>query len=566
MLDTVIQIGRTFRMAGTIRQHRYVASAYDPKSKLDITYVSIPVSGKFKFAKHKINAIDETTIHKKLFFLRYQTSDSDSATKTLFGDIYRFLKKGGKEGGNYRTKQRSGFSSIERAEEDAREINDATITAFREAFLENTHIVEKALDSAENVFLHFDFSGKHWYELPGVLDAINKQMARRFASVHPGTGLYTFDKTLYRSICSGDDKNDIQFPDFLSSGKHRSAAFTEEEMKDLFFGINYSETPLVSEWDTRSSIKIIVLPKGNQLTADDLDRFSNRDLNEKNLLERHAEFDIDRLFSPFAWEVPENIVSFDVLFCKAGSNVDSDVLDIPSVQRSHLEQVHERIRKARIAVGEQQKKEQGVEPPRRNLIWSFYSIFGDHSEKYQRHLFKVLPQIFMGTYKRDDVLLSAFIEKVEYNIRNGSPNHNLLKYDYFFLTNIQTSNGGPTMNKMQTSKSYKAGLLLGKLAQPVSWEINSFEKNYVGLLSRRIANTDGLIKFANFVNEKLAIHGRATASRKVAWTELASLLANLTESEYNKNYCAFGFFESYFAYKPKPEAEEANVTTESANS
>lgn len=565
MLDTVIQIGRTFRMAGTIRQHRYIASPYNPKSKLDITYVSIPVSVKFKFGRHKINAIDETTIHKKLFFLRYQTSDNDAATKTLFGDICRFLKKGGKEGGNYRSKRRSGFSSFERAEKDAREINDATITAFREAFLENTHIVEKALDSAENVFLHFDFSGKHWYELPRVLDAINKQMARRFASVHPGTGLYTFDKTLYRSICSGDDKNDIQFPDFLSSGKHRSAAFTEEEMKDLFFGINYSETPLVSEWDTRSSIKIIVLPKGNQLTADDLDRFSNRDLNEKNLLERHAEFDIDRLFSPFAWEVPENIMSFDVLFCKAGSNVDSDVLDIPSVQRSHLEQVHERIRKARIAIGEQQKKEQGLEPPRRNLIWSFYSIFGDHSEKYQRHLFKVLPQIFMGTYKRDDVLLSAFIEKVEYNIRNGSPNFNLLKYDYFFLTNIQTSNGGPTMDEMKNSKSYKAGVLLGQLAQPLDRKIASFEKNYVGLLSRRIADKAGLVKLKTFMDEKLAIHDVAYPNLKAASVELAKLVSEIPGSEYNKNHCAFGFFESYFSYRPKPEPEQSDSPIDIAN-
>ncbi len=548
MLDTVLQIGRTFRTANTIKQHRYIASPYNPKSKQEITYVSIPVSSTFKFSRPKVGGIDETTIHKKLFFLRYQTSDNDSATKTLFGDIYRFLKKGGKEGGNYRSKRRSGFSSFERAEEDAGEINDATITAFREAFLENTDMVEKALDSAETVYLHFDFSGKHWYELPGVLDAINKQMARKFASVHGDTGLYTFDKTLYRSICSGDEKNDVQFPDFLSAGKHRSASFTEEQMKDLFFGINYSETPLVSDYETKSSIKIVVLPKGEQLTADDLERFSQRDLTEKNLIQQHVEFDIDRLFSPFLWEVPENIVSFDVLFCKTGANVDSDVLDIPSVQRSHLEQIHETIRKARLSVEEQQKMELGVEPQRRNLIWTFYSIFGDNSQKYQRHLFKVLPQIYRGIYKRDEVLLSAFIEKIEFNTRSETRNFNFLKYDYYFLINIQSSNGGSTMDDLHNSKSYKAGLLLGKLAQPVSWEIKSFEKNYVGLLSRRIADTNGLIKLANFVNERLAIHDVAYPNLKADSVELAKIVSDIPESEYNKNYCAFGFFESYFAY------------------
>ena len=70
------------------------------------------------------------------------------------------------------------------------------------------------------------------------------------------------------------------------------------------------------------------------------------------------------------------------------------------------------------------------------------------------------------------------------------------------------------------SNSYKAGKLLGQLAQPVSWEIKSFEKNYVGLLSRRISDKEGLIAFSNFINEKLAIHERAYPSLKDKFIEL----------------------------------------------
>ena len=114
------------------------------------------------------------------------------------------------------------------------------------------------------------------------------------------------------------------------------------------------------------------------------------------------------------------------------------------------------------------------------------------------------------------------------------------------------------MEEMKNSKSYKAGKLLGTLAQPVSWEIKSFEKNYVGLLSRRISDMQGLIGFANFINEKLAIHERAYPSLKEKYGELANLLGELNQREYHRDYCAFGFFEGYFAKFEKPEKQGEN--------
>jgi hypothetical protein len=189
------------------------------------------------------------------------------------------------------------------------------------------------------------------------------------------------------------------------------------------------------------------------------------------------------------------------------------------------------------------------------------NILGDgtkSNKKYQSHLYKVLPQIYTGTYYNDAILLPALIEKTEFNIRDPEKSKfirsivNNLKYDFNFLTNIQNTipEGGELM-KIQESQSYKIGLLLGKLAEQfAAWRddcpIKSFEKSYVGTLSRRITTLEDLIRFKRFIEEKLVIHERNFKSVKDTSYELAQAVKNFS-GRYDKNECAFGFFESYFA-------------------
>ena len=118
---------------------------------------------------------------------------------------------------------------------------------------------------------------------------------------------------------------------------------------------------------------------------------------------------------------------------------------------------------------------------------------------------------------------------------------------------------------MTDSNSYQIGKLLGQLAQPVGWEIKSFEKNYVGLLSRRIADKEGLIAFSNFINEKLAIHERAYPSLKQKFIELTQLLSGMRDADYHRDYCAFGFFEGYFGKPDIPVRPDDSATSESQN-
>jgi hypothetical protein len=100
------------------------------------------------------------------------------------------------------------------------------------------------------------------------------------------------------------------------------------------------------------------------------------------------------------------------------------------------------------------------------------------------------------------------------------------------------------------------------MSKPIAQTIKSFEKAYVGNISRRISNIDDLIEFANYLNEKLIIHEKGYPNIKEASKELTELIDYFPNKEkYNKNYCALGFFETYYTYyKSESSTENAEET------
>lgn len=596
MLETLLQIGKSLRQSKRLRHHRYIKRAPLSDKKTTVVYYSLPVRDDFSFDLNNITPItDEDFIRYQLFYLAYKSSDADSLMKYIWGDIlYGSIK--GKEQGYYRMenpriKNAFGSSSFVRGTEDAKRFAGTAIEKFRTSFAGSREWIESFLKEQGNermCFLHFPFQGqhKHWYEFEGELEAINNKLLDDFVAKQ--NNQIVLRKSLYKTLAS-PEKN-LPFPNFTAENMYKAKAFeSADEVLDLLYAINYSTKATLSERD----IKIIILPRGEGLTADQLENFFERERDEKKSNAKKADeqgtaedkllvsqqskslddlldsLDFDPLIPRVLFETGSNIKSFDFIFSKAGgvSAPDVDMIELVGLQKSHLRTIREQIVKVRRDVEAKRsaliksKKELSPMEVRR----SFLNILGDvttDKKKYQSHLLKVLPQIYSGTYTRDDLLLPAFIEKAEYNIRSENPNYNLLKFDYEFLTRLRKG-GDKEMEAMHDSNSYKAGKLLGQLAQPVSWEIKSFEKNYVGLLSRRISDKQGLIAFANFLSEKLAIHERAYPSLKEKFVELSKLLSEIGEVNYHRDYCAFGFFEGYFGKPDIPVKTSKTVNTES---
>jgi hypothetical protein len=418
--------------------------------------------------------------------------------------------------------------------------------------------------SSGSVFLHFEFEGgKQWYEFEDEFKAIKSKILSEF--VENTSYGKVLKKTLYKTLCSGDDKNDIQFPKFTNKNKHKVKSFNDDSLEDLFYAIDFTSK---GRFIKGTDIKRIVLPLGENLQAEDyIDFLQNKD--EGQVLNKNMAIE-EPLFS-FLEDTKSSITSFDLIFCKKGAGVgtpDTDLIEISGIEKSKLQMTMKRIGDISSSLMAERKT---YLKTKKDLFDfkienSFQNILGTPqydektkkvsikvNPKYESHLLKVLPKIYTDTYTHDEILLPAFIQNVEYSVRSGDEKFTFLQFDLKFLYKIQNSNN-EKFTDMISSESYQIGLLLGSLSKNLTLEINSFEKNYVGTLLRRIGNLSDFIKMKNDVEQKLIMHDKTKYTFQISY-DLAQKVKEFN-GFYDKEECAFGFFESYFKPIVKKENQE----------
>jgi hypothetical protein len=258
------------------------------------------------------------------------------------------------------------------------------------------------------------------------------------------------------------------------------------------------------------------------------------------------------------------------------SSPDSDLIELSGIEKSKLRQTKERIQQISSEVNQERKSFLRTEKELKPLTidYSFLSILGNPqldsktgklsikpNPKYQSHLLKVVPLIYSDNYSHDEILLPCFIQNVEFSIRAGDSRFSFLKFDLKFLLKIQNT-GSNRFMEITSSESYQIGLRLGEMAKNLSLEINSFEKNYVGNLTRRIGTLADFIKLKNEIEQKLIMHDKAQYTFRISH-DLAQKIKEF-KSRYDKEECAFGFLESYFKPWSKKEATDT-VETNSTN-
>jgi len=414
------------------------------------------------------------------------------------------------------------------------------------------------------IFIHFNFeSNNHWYNFNEEFAIIKNAIFKGFAEeIQIDKNLHSkefvLNKTLYKTLCSGDNKNDIQFPKFKNTNKYKSRFFNKDEINDLFYAINYSKTGLINIYGT--DIKIIVLPHGINLDGQDYFNFLE---NRNEQFVRNANKNNEEpLFFGFENESEQHITSFDFIFSKRGglSSPDVDLLELSGIEKSTLKSARQRIRKIAREVHLKKITKLNIT---KDLPWptisrAYINILGNPQKdksgkvkfkvnpKYNSHILKVLPKIYTQNYKTDTILLSALISNAEFSIREGDNKFIFLKYDLEFLFKIQNTKTDKFMELVE-SNSFKIGALLGNLAKNFSGKnspINSFEKNYVGNLSRRIGTLGDFVKLKNDIEQKLVMHEKTQFTFLIS-DELSQLLKEF-KGRYDKDACAFGFFDSYF--------------------
>ena len=539
-LDTIIAIGNKIRTdldkKESLTYHRYVKKAPVNNSKTQYSYFEVDVNDSYVIDWSSLKPItDEDFISNNLFYLRFKTGEADSLVKYIFGDICSdYFKPDDPEN------KAKGFqvNSFLRGKEDALKISNNNINSFRKSLNEIMPVILKLIETNKNCFIHFNFAGKIWYELEDVFADIETYLITNF--IKEEDGQISLSSYLTRTLIDSQGS----LPDFNHSNTYKCRSFKNtDDVIDLIYGLDFQQRHKIRQ----NELMINMLPKG-KLGAKDIIRFfeekSKYDYKNQKLE------DIDPFIEPVVGDI-DNIEKYDIIFSKQSKPIGIDLIEITDIDQNLLRLVRDKIQNAKKTIGRPI-----------TLGYAIKLIFEE--KKYTSHLLRILPLIYRDAYYTDEALLPAFLQKVEYSIRHGEAKFNSLKDYYYFLLMIQKNNN--TM-EIKESKSYLLGQRLGIMAEPfAAWRkdcpIKSFEKSYIGSLSRRISNLDDLVELANYLNEKLLIHNKAFPSIKQAYSELISLLdAFKKEEKYNRHYCELGFFESYYhTYKEQTTNQEIETT------
>ena len=430
------------------------------------------------------------------------------------------------------------------------------------------------LNSA-SIFLHFSYEDsngneKSWYDFSNTLELVIREMQKKYVDDKNKERL-VLKKSLWPTICSGDDKNDIQFPNFDLENRYKTRVFTESEIEDLFYGDEYAKKN--GKRISDSKYKLIVLPCGDNLKAEDLKLFQEK-RNEPAIVSAN-EYKDDLISSIL--EDSSTFTSFDFIFAKKERTKADDtyLMEISNITLSALNRVNKRNKEIADKVYAERNKEIKIDKLERNkekkedyspICNSFRNLLGDvqmnnttgkaeivASKKYESHILKVLPLIYKEDYYNDPYLLHSFVTNVESATRLGDGSFwcKILKYDLMFILSIQNNKQNKFM-EITNSCSFKLGFKIGKMAQPLRF-IGSFEKNYVGLLSRRVSTKEDCIRFVTDLCQKLVMHDSVWS---VMSAEVIDDLARLPEDKYDKDELSFGFLDGYFKYEPTDKKKD----------
>ncbi len=411
------------------------------------------------------------------------------------------------------------------------------------------------------VFLHFDFvGGKHWYHFKEPFQFItNKLNAELIEIISENNGDEKFIvpfKSIYRTLCSGDKKNDIQTPGFTMNARKNSFFF---KSKDQFEDFLHTGSILNKRFRTlkNTDIALFVYPivtKGEQFSVKEFEEFFFEKKDERRLTAEPL--------IPFFDNKTIKFTRFDFVFADTSGNTVNDLIEISGLDKSTLYRIGTRIEDISIELSKDWKKETNSEKEfyfkiENSLLDIMGSYFYDDKKGtatiksnngYKGHLIKTLPLIYSENYYSDEVLLPNVIAKIELAARSGDKTgcFTRLRYALQFLFKIQNSKNDRYM-KLTESASYKIGVEMGKMAKPLKNAIGSFEKSYVGLLSRRVKTLEMCRKFLNEIDEKLVLHDKIF-TRQVS-ASIRGDLADMVPNDYDENALAFGFFEGYYKYE-----------------
>lgn len=313
-LQTIIQIGHKIRnelsKEESLQYHRFVKKAPEYSAKQPYSFYQIDVKPNYQIDFHSIREVtDENVLKNKYYYLKFKTGEADAMTKYMFGDIAfpEFFKLGDPNN------NAAGFrlNSFLRGKEDASTIPNEKLKTFRLSLEKDLEILLNLLKEKEYCYIHFNYSGKCWYETD-VFGDVENAIVSNLVKVE--NGYLSLTSFLTRTLVESDGR----LPDFNISNTHKAKFFKDlEEVKDLLYGLDFQQK---SKVNAGKEIMINMLPKG-ELSAQGIlayyEKKSNYDFNNQQ------PEDIDPFAEPFDNPEIDGIEKYDIVFSKRSNLINS---------------------------------------------------------------------------------------------------------------------------------------------------------------------------------------------------------------------------------------------------
>jgi hypothetical protein len=370
--DIYYQINRPFDKAGRIKGGKesgnYIlikSNAFENAKKTRENYIksfipedfSFPLQNVIQYFEHIENGNDNSTIRtfvSKNDLLNFWYSFSINRNKIeqylKFAPIFEKLKSRNTLEDEYRKYLiENQYDNIKKA------------IANKKTIDELTEEEKRALSQYANhsVFLHFEFKGKKsWYDIHSCFDIIIKSLNEELTSKQQ-KNLLVPTSFIYPTLCSGNEKNDIQFPNFNFNNSHKSFAFYGNEFLDFLYtsAIIDDKKALNKQkmWVKGTSISIYVFPATyvrQNIKAENYESFFFRNRGEQSL------FDFDFLNDDTQQTL---FTRFDFVFSDTGGNTTKNLIEISGIERSNLLDLKRKIAVREFEISKEKEFETGLQ-------------------------------------------------------------------------------------------------------------------------------------------------------------------------------------------------------------
>lgn len=441
-------------------------------------------------------------------------------------------------------------------------LNKKNIFDFLKTVSEN---IEK---TTTHIFVHFNLTEclnvNNWHEINNILKILDswfiESRKSELFTYNKKLNNYSLSKSFLPTVCSGEMKNDMQFPGFDKKNSYKTFVLCREDLWIVYYHKKVMEALIIKTINIPkgSTYNFLLIPSGN-IEKESLQNFIDKilSINDKNKDSLSHENPENELSDDIFMSIQNSILSLDclalldIVLVQKGERTNVVMSEISNISRDSLLKNIEQLKIAASILPKLLQEELNLKKEFElkycpNFYKAFFNIHAKNKQNYKKFL-NWLFKIFMGQKNFDQELLEVFVNRIFKEIKTNG-NVDYLRFLISFKL-LQQLNRGEIMDL----EFKKLGEYCGSIACPVSYVIGNFEASKVCQL-KQVTSVDDVLELLNDMMTSLILHRKDKNNANNSTPEQFSnmydkageLIVTLKERQFEQDSFIIGFFTAYF--------------------